>query len=130
MVTGVIEESDLEVVNYRGGKVMRNRFRIGEKVVYVKQKCSTCPSDRALNVMAAPRGETYEYQIEKYWLVSDVLPDGVLVLQTRRGKSHLIKQSDPNLRKASIFERVFRSRDFPVLLQQNTMRVVGKDMQA
>lgn len=107
---------------------MRSRYRIGEKVVYVKQKCSTCPGDRAMNVMAAPRGETYEYQVEKYWLVSDILPDGVLVLQTRTGKSHQIKQSDPNLRKASFFERVFRSSNFPVLLRGESMSVVGKDM--
>ena len=109
---------------------MRNRYRIGDKVVYVRQKCSSCPGQRATNIMAAPRGETYEYQVEKYWLVSEVLSDGKLVLQTRRGKSHLIDKLDPNLRRATLFERVFRAGSFPVLLQPDKLKLVAKDASA
>jgi hypothetical protein len=57
----------------------------------------------------------YEYQVDKYWLVVGIQADGQLLFKTRRGKQHSISASDPRLRKASIWERLFKSKLFPTL---------------
>jgi hypothetical protein len=88
-------------------------FRRGAPVVYRLTKSSIKPGPRAQRVDPAPRGDSYSYLVEKYWVVRDVLPDGRLLLATRRGKEHTIDSDDPNLRHARWWERiVYRSR-FP-----------------
>ena len=57
----------------------------------------------------------YEYQVDKYWLVVGVQADGQLIFKTRRGKQHVFSASDPRLRKASLWERIFKSKLFPTL---------------
>lgn len=92
---------------------MRNRYRPGDRVVYTTDKYTASPGPRAKNIFAAPCGESYQYQVEKYWLVSEVREDGTLIAKTRRGKLHTIACSDPRLRKATLLERLLRSRWFP-----------------
>ncbi|MCA9101407.1 MAG: hypothetical protein KDA63_09670, partial [Planctomycetales bacterium] len=55
-------------------------------------------------------GDDYSYYVEKFWVVLDVLADGRLLLQTPRGKQHLVEAADPNLRRANWLERI-RYRD-------------------
>jgi hypothetical protein len=74
-------------------------------VVYSKQKHSASPGPRAREVDAASRGETYSYTVDKFWVVQQVLEDGNLRLITRTGKQHTIHPHDPNLRKATLWER-------------------------
>jgi len=88
-------------------------FRKGDPVVYVVTKQSERPGPRAAHVHPAPQGETYRYDVEKYWRVKEVLPDGKLVLITRRGKEHTCAPGDPKLRKPSLFTRLFRASRFP-----------------
>lgn len=53
----------------------------------------------------------YDYTVDKFWVVRNVLADGRLELITRRRKTHVISQNDPNLRRARWWERwFFRSR--------------------
>jgi hypothetical protein len=75
------------------------KFSADDWVTYRKLKHSTSPSPRARNISAAPNGEGYDYFIVKFWTVEDVLDDGRLKVRTRRGKTHLIDASDPNLRR-------------------------------
>lgn len=94
---------------------MGQRYRTGDRVIYTRDKYTPCPGPRAKNIVAARNGESYQYQVDKYWLVTEVRGDGRLVVQTRRGKQHVIAADDPQLRKASWFERLFRAQYFPRL---------------
>jgi hypothetical protein len=91
---------------------MRKRYQIGDRVVYAREKYTSKPGPRAKNISAAQKGESYHYQVDKFWLVTDVLGDSV-ELTTRTGKTHIVDCSDPNLRKASLIERIFKSDLFP-----------------
>ncbi len=92
---------------------MASHYRVGDKVIYTREKYTTRPGKRAKNIFATPRGEAYQYQVEKFWIVSEVRADASLVLQTRRGKSHITQPDDPSLRKATLFERIFKAGFFP-----------------
>jgi hypothetical protein len=92
---------------------MAHRYKVGDKVVYTRDKYTPRPGPRAKNVFASPNGEAYQYQVEKYWIVADVRPDGFILLKTRRGKNHLVATDDPRLRKASLFDRLWKSHLFP-----------------
>ena len=61
-------------------------------------------------IRASRKGEGYTYLVEKFWIVTQVLSDGNLILETRRGKTHLVEKSDPNLRRATVWDRL-RYRD-------------------
>jgi hypothetical protein len=94
---------------------MFNRYRVGDKVVYVRDKYSSRPSPRAKNLFASPNGEAYSYQVEKYWVVKNVLADDQLVVCTRRGKTHAISIHDRRLRRATLIERIWNAKRFPSL---------------
>ncbi len=81
------------------------RWETRDQVVYCKQKHSSSPGPRARGVDAASHGETYSYTVDKFWLVKDIRSDGQLLLITRTGKEHIIDPYDPNLRRATIWER-------------------------
>lgn len=100
---------------------MQNSFRVGDPVIFVVSKSSTDPGPRAKHVHPAPAGETYSYQVEKFWTVADVRSDGHVVLVTRRGKQHDVNLSDPRLRAARWWEKwIYRDR-FPLLQPQTEM---------
>ena len=83
----------------------------GDWVIYRKSKRSTAPGPRAQGVKAATKGEKYSYVVDKYWVVEQTLPNGRLILKTRRGKRHQIDSTDLNLRHAGLLDRLFyRSR--------------------
>lgn len=77
----------------------------GDWVVYRMHKYSTSPGPRAKEVSAAPRGETYSYVVDKFWVVNELLDDGRVQLVTRRGKQHTLPVGDPNLRLANWWVR-------------------------
>jgi hypothetical protein len=79
--------------------------------VFRRMKHTTRPGRRARDVHATENGDYYDYFIDKFWIVTDVLADGRLMLQTRRGKTHVVEANDFNLRHASIWDRLrYRSR--------------------
>lgn len=92
---------------------MRAKFATGDRVIYTRDKYSNRPGRRAKNVSPTPHGETYAYQVDKYWVVTAVTPDGSLVLQTRRGKTHTVPMSDPRLRRPKWWERIIYAGRFP-----------------
>ncbi|MEZ6133611.1 MAG: hypothetical protein R3C53_01750 [Pirellulaceae bacterium] len=103
--------------------MMSGKYRIGDRVVYTRHKYTSCPGPRAKNVFAAPNGESYEYVVDKFWVVRDVQPDGNLIVETRRGKTHVISSDDPQLRRANLLERLFKGRLFPQTTRQILTRV-------
>jgi hypothetical protein len=87
------------------------RYRAGDWVVYRKAKYGPHPGPRAHGVRPSSKGDQYSYTVDKYWVVEEVLPDGRLVLRTRRGKRHEMSSTDPDLRPASWYHRLLlRSR--------------------
>ena len=91
----------------------RGCFGNGDYVIYRRLRHSNRPSRRAKHIRPAEHGEYYSYEVEKYWIVQDVLPDGKLLLRTRRGKIHEVASNDPQLRLASCWERWFLTSRFP-----------------
>lgn len=88
-------------------------FHPGDFVIYRKFKHSTRPGPRAKEIDPAPHGEEYNYRVDKYWVVADVLDDRRVVLRTRRGKQHVVPSDDPSLRRASWWERLVYHGRFP-----------------
>jgi hypothetical protein len=87
------------------------QYKPGDFVVVRRIKHSTHPGRRAQDVDAAPRGDLYNYFVEKSWIVERVQEDGTLLLKTRRGKTHVVEPSDPNLRHATLWDRIrYRKR--------------------
>lgn len=74
-------------------------------MVYRKQKHSPVPGPRAKEVAAAPRGESYSYVVDKFWVVKQALEENRVLLVTRTGKEHTVLLNDPNLRLARWWER-------------------------
>ncbi|MDB5300834.1 MAG: hypothetical protein JWO87_2497 [Phycisphaerales bacterium] len=90
------------------------QFHTGDPVVFRVAKRSTHPGPRAREVRPEPGGEGYHYHVDKFWTVVTVR-EGRLLVQTRRGKLHLVDSTDPDLRPAGWWERLaYRSR-FPSL---------------
>lgn len=98
---------------------MQNRtWKSGDWAIYRKTKWSATPGTRAINVVASPKGETYHYVIDKYWVVESVLPGGKLCLRTARGKTHVINVSDPNLHRPSLLRRLISADRFRTVEQR------------
>jgi hypothetical protein len=85
---------------------MRANWKPGDWAVYRKSKQSPIPGRRAANVVANPKGETYTYVVDKFWVVEKVLPGDLLLLRTAGGKAHRINPDDPNLRRPSLLQRL------------------------
>lgn len=82
-----------------------SKWGVGDRVVYHKPKHSDRPSPRAKQIHPARYGESYQYVIDKYWIVINVDEElQKLVVKTRRGKKHVLDMSDKHMRKAYIWE--------------------------
>lgn len=95
--------------------MLARSFQPGDWVIYRKTKFSAVPGPRAVNVAPVPNGDGYVYNVDKYWVVLDVLEDNNLRLLTRRGKEQIVRQDDRSLRLTSWWERLrFRARYQPI----------------
>lgn len=75
----------------------------GDLVVYRKDKHGTHPGRRASGVQPSPRGETYDYHVDKFWIVERRTGDTVHV-RTPGGKHHELRLDDPRLRRPTLRE--------------------------
>lgn len=106
---------------------MSSHFKLHDRVIYTTDKYTSCPGPRAKNVVAAANGESYVYQVDKYWVVTEILANGDVVLMTRRGKKHVVTAGDRRLRKANLLERFLKARQFPAEpAQQPLMSATAK----
>ncbi len=100
-------------------KVGSREFRQGDWVVVRRRKHTTHPGRHARDIFATANGDEYDYFVDKFWIVAEVLPEGQLRLQTRRGKTHIIDANDANLRPASLWDRLrYRGRFTQLSLAQ------------
>jgi hypothetical protein len=88
-------------------------YKPGDRVVYTATKHSAHPGPRAEGVQPEQHGEGYWYDVKKYWIVSQVNPDGRLTVVTRRGKERAVAADDPRLRPARWWESLLFGRRFP-----------------
>lgn len=89
------------------------RFRAGAPIVYRAIETSTRPGLDAHEVQPAAKGEFYYYVTHKYWRVEEVRPDGIIVARSPLMEQYFLRPNDPNLRKASLFERLRYATRFP-----------------
>jgi hypothetical protein len=94
---------------------MSRPYSPGDPVIYHKAKYSPTPGPRARGVNPTPHGEDYAYVVDKYWLVKECQADGMLLLVTRRGKQHVVREDSPNLRHANWWEKFIHRGRFPEL---------------
>ena len=94
---------------------MRTLFKPGDYVIYRKQKFSLHPGNHARDIRPAPHGDSYSYEVDKFWTVLGTEPDEKIVVCTRRGKRLRLNAGDPALRRAYWWERFLFRRRFPVL---------------
>lgn len=94
-------------------------YKSGSLVIYRLTKISSHPGPRAKDIAPAPKGETYSYEVDKFWVVAASNGDGTLRLRTRRGKEHLVESSDPRLRPARWWERLMYRHRFPNLEERS-----------
>ena len=88
-------------------------IQVGDLVVYQMTKQSSHPTLRAKAVAPSQNGEDYRYIVEKFWIVREITDQGELVVQTRRGKVRTITADDPNLKRASWWQRRINRGRFP-----------------
>lgn len=93
--------------------LFRKRLRAGAPIVYRVQETSTCPSPDAVSVYPSERGESYDYLANRYWRVEEVIEDDWIVALTPLMEHQYLRRNDPNLRKASLLERLRYAGRFP-----------------
>ncbi len=85
-------------------------------MIYAMPKRSRHPGPRARSIHPAQMGDDYNYVVDKFWIVQELVGDDQVLLRTRRGKTRIVRLEDPLLRKARWWERLrFRNR-FPTLV--------------
>ena len=88
------------------------KLKVGDFIIVRKWKASTHPSPRAKDVFPTQYGDTYRYGIDKYWKVVEIVNDHTVVIETRRGKRHLIETDHVHLRKAGLFDKLLHGKRF------------------
>ena len=89
------------------------RFRAGAPIIYRAIATSAPLGREAHQVQVASKGEFYYYVTHKYWRVEEVRPDGIIVARSSLMEQYFLRPNDPNLRKASFFERLRYATRFP-----------------
>ncbi|VTS05573.1 hypothetical protein [Tuwongella immobilis] len=92
---------------------MSGLLQPGDCVIYRKHKFSDHPGPNATEIAPAESGDNYSYVVVKYYRVLQVLPDGRLVVGTKRGRQRTLSSSDPALRRANWLQRRIWAWRFP-----------------
>lgn len=92
---------------------MHTNYQVGDRVVYTRDKYTCRPSAGVKGLSAERKGESYRYQVLKYWVVCGVHAGGRIEVCTRRGHLHTVLAADERLRHATLLERIFKRRYFP-----------------
>ncbi len=95
-------------------------YKPGSPVIYCLTKYSRHPGPRAREVSPSKHGDVYSYCVEKLWRVEKVESPNKVVVLTRRGKRREIDMDDPNLRTASLIDRIRYWGRFPQMDQVAT----------
>lgn len=102
----------------RPGRANVINYQSGDVVAYIKTKFSAKPGPRARHVEPARNGDTYRYQVEKYWVIIGSLSDEQLIVRTPGGKEQTVLVGDPNLRHVHWWEKLLHRDRFACLREQ------------
>jgi hypothetical protein len=91
----------------------RAKLQPGAPIIYRVVETSTHPVREGRDIRPAERGEFYYYVTQKYWRVEEVRPDGMILARSSFMEQHCLRADDPNLRKASLVERLRYGARFP-----------------
>ena len=81
-------------------------WKPGDWVIYRLSKHGVAPGRRAQRVSASRKGESYNYIVDKFWVVESISPSGELHVRTPGGKTRTLSPHDPNLRRARWWHRI------------------------
>ncbi len=100
---------------------MGQRYRVGDKIVYLCEQHTKQPAPHAKHVFAERRGELYQYQIASYATVVRVWANERLEVEADSGELRVIGTNDPCLRRANWIERLFLARRFPAIRRESSL---------
>lgn len=83
----------------------QRNWKPGDWVIYRMSKHGVAPGRRAHHVSASQKGESYNYIVDKFWVVERVAANGDLHVRTPGGKTRVLSAQDPNLRPARWWHR-------------------------
>jgi hypothetical protein len=86
--------------------VFDRKWKPGDWIVYRLSKHGVAPGKRAHHVSASRKGESYNYLVDKFWVVERVDESGLLHVRTPGGKTRVLSPQDPNLRRARWWHRL------------------------
>jgi hypothetical protein len=92
---------------------LSQKFAPGVPIIYRMQAMSDQPVHDGGEVYPSEKGESYYYVRNKYWRVEKVLQNGWIVARSPFMEEHYLRGDDPNLRKASLIERLRFASRFP-----------------
>ena len=87
------------------------KFQPGLPIVYRLTETPTCGTRAAREIH--PAGRVYDHGTHKYWLVEEVRADGLIVARSALMEQYFLQPDDPNLRKATLLERLRHGARFP-----------------
>ncbi len=96
---------------------MQRKHKRGDLLIYKKQKQSRKPGPRAHSVAAAVQNGLFSYVVDKFWIVEEIHEDGTLEVRTPRGKRHKLDPDDPNVRRATWWQRLRHRSLYRKLMQ-------------
>jgi hypothetical protein len=89
------------------------RYQAGDLVIYRVSKHSVRPGPRARNIVPTTKGESYAYEVDKFWVVVETCDTDCVRLRTRTGKEHVVPRDSINLRHARWWEKWLYRQRFP-----------------
>ena len=108
-------------------------WKPGDWIIYRMSKHGVAPGRRAQHVSASRKGESYNYIVDKFWVIEEVGTDGQLHVRTPGGKTRVISPQDPNLRRARWWHRLqwgerFRNADLQRRQQESLQDTHSKPL--
>ncbi len=111
LVAGLIVVGALAVLSL--ARHWRRQLEVGVPIIYRVVEASNHPGPEAREIHPSAQGELYYYLTMKYWRVEQILEDGWIVALTPLMEHQYLRRDDPNLRRASLVERLRFAARFP-----------------
>ncbi|MGL4555496.1 MAG: hypothetical protein ACRC33_30370 [Gemmataceae bacterium] len=92
---------------------MRGTLTPGAAIIYRRYRTATRLRRKAQDIFPSANGDSYTFAVDKYYRVEEVLPDGRVVVRTRRGKRRTLNPADPAMRRPSWWEWLWCWHRFP-----------------
>ena len=85
--------------------MFQRHYQVGDWIIYRMTKHGVAPGRRAYHVSASQKGESYNYLVDKFWVVDTIDDQGNLHVRTPGGKTRILAADDRNIRRARWWHR-------------------------